>query len=349
MMEEFNIDNITIGEWLAILIGGASLVVSIVVLIITYKSWLLKNGQSIRASYDITSSCVAGGPYVSRVIIENLKDKDLVIFNVYLKLGANVYIDLLNIESGYDKYHHIIPALSTRIFELGPPYINIEHSNEVDLKKFRVALHYGRIVLATNHGKIKAKRFKRGWSPISQYFRNYATVHIRTHRLYLQTSVPASHIQSEQYIDYSSVGKHVRYFVNLMLDSNKPFEFQISEHEKYVLFENLDFSESVLESKETLKEYLLDCKAKNLVSFKEILSIFDVQGFISENRKRLDLDPDGVNGFEILNPFQYYVIYQIKTWLYKLQNPCFPSKLFSFYCFLGIKKHPNKRKSKDKS
>ena len=348
-MFKLDIDSISFGEWLAIFVGAVSLFVSIIVLIITYRTWRLKIGQSVRASYDLTSSSPAGGPYVSRVVIENLKDKDLVIFNIYLKLGANVYIDLLNIDSHYDKYHHIIPALSTRIFELGAPFINIDGSIEVDFEKYRKELHHGKIILATNYGKIKAKRFKKGWSPISQYFRNYATVHIRTQRLYLQTSVPASHVQSEQYIDYTSVGKHVKYVVNLMLDTDKAFEFQISEHEKYVLFENLDFSESVLKSKETLKEYLLDCRDKNLVSFKEILNILDVQEFISENRKRLNLDSDNANSFQILNSFQYYIIYQIKTWLYNLINPRFPSRLFSFYCFLRIKKHPNKRRKKTKS
>lgn len=179
---------------LNIWIAATGLLVSAIVLIVTICTWRLKIGQSVRASYGIT---ITDQPYVSNIIIENLKDRDLIIFGIYLKYGSNIYIDMLDIDSHYDKYHHIIPGLSTRVFELGPVLYYSEHSYEVDIQHLLNKLNAASIILHTSIGKIKAKRFRNGWSPISQYFKNYGTHYIKAHRFYTEQSVPGSRKQSE--------------------------------------------------------------------------------------------------------------------------------------------------------
>lgn len=346
-----DIKEISAGDWLAIGIGLLSLFVSIIVLYITYQTWKLKVGQNVRASYGITSSIEADGPYISTVIIENLKDKDLIIFGLFLKYGANVYIDLLDIDSNYDKYHHIIPPLSTTVFELGAPIYYTAHAFEVDLTKIlRNDFHKGQIILETNHGKVVAKKFKKGWHPIAQSFKNYATLYVKPVRFYTSDSVPFAHKQSQQYVDYSSIEKTTNFVVKIKLDSGRLCDFKISSSHNYVLFQNLKFTTEILQSADALKKFLLQSRDKGLISFQEIIEIKDVQEIIAKDKSKLFPCPDKDNIVEPMNAFQYYFVWQIKTWIDKIINPRFPSKLFSFYCFLGLKTNPNKRrKTKNKN
>ncbi len=103
-MDVFGVDfsKFTDAEKLNLLVASVGLVVSSIVLYITILSWKLKIGQSVRASLGITTTDKS---YVSNIIVENFKDRDLVIFGIYLKFGANIYIDLLDIDTHYDRYH----------------------------------------------------------------------------------------------------------------------------------------------------------------------------------------------------------------------------------------------------
>lgn len=321
-----------------IAVAFAGFFVSVIVLVVTIKSWLLKRGQAVRASYGIS---VTDKPYVSSVIIENLKDRDLVIFAMYLKFGPNVYLDLLDIDDNYDRYHHIIPALSTRIFELGEPLYYTEGSREVDMERLLYNLGKGTIVLLTNQGKIKAKKIKRGWSPIAQYFKNYGTCYVRPRRLYTKDAVPSSRQQRENYIDYSSFHKGVHYIVTLRFKDGNEFGFDIPPFNNYVAFSQLKFTQDALASCDTLQQFFLENRAAGIVNFEEIVSIIDVKQIIDCDRKKIYSDK--IESIEAISGFNYHIVCKLKTWLYKIKNPGFPSKLFSFYCWIGIKDHPNKR------
>lgn len=328
-----------LAERINIAVAFAGFVVSAVVLYVTIQTWLLKRGQAVRASYGIS---ITDKPYVSSVIIENLKDRDLVVFAMYLKFGSNVYLDLLDIDDNYDRYHHIIPALSTRIFELGEPLYYTEGSREVEMERLLHNFEKGTIVLLTNQGKIKAKKTKRGWSPIAQYFKNYGTCYVRPRRLYTKDAVPSSRQQRENYINYSSFHKGVHYIVTLRFKDGNEVGFDIPPFYNYVAFSQLKFTPDALASCDTLRQFFLENRSAGIVNFEEIVSIIDVKQIIDRDRKKIYSEK--IESIEALNGFNYHVVCKLKTWLYKIKNPGFPSKLFSFYCWLGIKNHPNKRK-----
>lgn len=325
----------TLNIWIASL----GLIVSVIVLLVTIRTWKLKIGQSVRATYEIS---ITNKPYVSRIIIENLKDRDLIIFGIFLKYGANVYVDMLDIDTHYDRYHHIIPALSTRVFELGPALYYSEHSFEVDIENLLLKRNAASIILETNIGKIRAKKFKKGWNPICQYFRNYGTHYIRVHRFYTTQSVPSSRIQSENYIDYSSYDINVKYLVKLKFADGTVFDFDIPSNKNYIPFQELKFTPEVLSSCETLKQYLLDSRTNKLIEFNEVIQVTNISDILEKNKAGLFPTPQGYNVI-CQNKFQYYVVWKCRTWWYKLLNPPYPSKLFSFYCKLGIKEFPNNK------
>lgn len=326
-------------EMINFTVAFAGFIISAIVLYFTIKTWLLKHGQAVRASYGIS---ITDKPYVSSVIIENLKDRDLVIFAIYLKFGSNVYLDLLDIDDNYDRYHHIVPSLSTRVFELGEPLYYTNSCREVDMEGLLKNWKRGSIILLTNNGKIKAKKIKHGWSPIAQSFRNYGTCYVRPRRFYTKEAVPSSRKQSEHYIDYTSYHKGTHYIVTLKFSDGKDFDFDIPPFHNYVALSKLKFTSEVLSSCESLEHYFLESRDKGEVEFEEIIKIVDIKKIIDGNKEKIYSEK--VETIKSINSFNYHIICKLKTWIYKIKNPGFPSKLFSFYCLLGIRKHPNKKK-----
>lgn len=317
----------------------AGFIISAIVLYFTVKTWLLKHGQAVRASYGIT---ITDKPYVSSVIIENLKDRDLIIFAIYLKFGANVYLDLLDIDNHYDRYHHIVPSLSTRVFELGEPLYYTESCREVDMEGLLKNWHAGSIILLTNNGKIKAKQIKHGWNPIAQYFKNYGTCYIRPRRFYTNAAVPSSHQQSENYIDYTSYHKGIHYLVTLKFSDGKSIDFEIPPFHRYEAFKKLKFTPEVLSSCGELERYFLESRAIGAVEFEEIIKVVDIKQIIDKDKEKIYCGK--VETIKSLNRFNYHVLWKLRTWLFNIKHPNFPSKLFSFYCWLGIRENPNKKK-----
>lgn len=334
------ISQFTVAEKVNFFVAFGGFIVSVIVLYFTVKSWQLKHGQSVRASYGIT---ITDKPYVSSVIIENLKDRDLVIFAIYLKFGSNVYLDLLDIDDSYDRYHHIIPSLSTRVFELGEPLYYTESSREVDMEDLLRNYRNGSIILLTNNGKIKAKKIKHGWNPIVQYFKNYGTCYVRPRRFYTKEAVPSSRQQRENYIDYSSYHKSVHYIVTLRFKDGNEYDFEIPPFYDYVPFSKLKFTPESLVSCESLKRFFLENRSSGNVDFEELVNIANVKQVIERNKK--GIYSKEIEAVQSLNGFHYYIIWKLKTLFYKIQNPIFPSKLFSIYCKLGINNHPNNKKN----
>ncbi len=317
----------------------AGFIIFAIVLYFTVKTWLLKHGQAVRATYSIT---ITDKPYISSVIIENLKDRDLIIFAIYLKFGSNVYLDLLDIDDNYDRYHHIVPSLSTRVFELGEPLYYTESCREIDIEELLNNWQTGSIILLTNNGKIKARKIKHGWSPIAQYFKNYGTCYVKPIRLYTKDAVPCSHQQSENYIDYTSYHKGIHYIVTLKFSDGKVLDFDIPPFHRYVDFVKLKFTPEVLSSCGELERYFLESREVGAVEFEEIIKIVDIKQIIDKDKEKIYCEK--VETIKSLNRFNYHVLWKLRTWLFNIKHPNFPSKLFSFYCWLGIKENPNKKK-----
>lgn len=69
---------------LILIITAISLLVSVIVLFITYKTYILKYGQKVRGWVGESSSIISEHKYYRTLLLENLKDKDLVVFDIYI-------------------------------------------------------------------------------------------------------------------------------------------------------------------------------------------------------------------------------------------------------------------------
>lgn len=309
-------------DLLVILISCISLFVSVIVLFITYKTYILKYGHKVRGWIGISSSITSSNNYFHSLVLENLKDKDLVIFDIYVRFGHNIYLNMLDKDDLNESYFHIIPALSTKEFRFGPA---IEYISGTELVNSSQLFDNNRtnqsIVLATNQGKVVVRPFKKGWSPISDYFNNYGTVIINPIRYYSDNSIYGRKGKEKERvnpaIDYSTYGNQTLFLVVLKRKYFGVVTYPIWKSCKVQYFSDIDFTEESLTSKESLKKFLLKEKSNKRIDFESIDTIIDFQSYVSDVRKKYTTDPIQ---FEPENWFTYRIVDKIQTYLYKFND-----------------------------
>ena len=251
-----------------------SIIIATVVGAITYYTYKLKIGQKAKASYSIGYSNDI--PYISSVIIENLKDKDLVIHDIYVKFGANIYLDLLDKDFSY-KYNIVVPPLSVKEFKFGPVFIYNVNTHRVDVEKLFEPFEY-KIVLSTSHGKLICKDWGKGWNAISESLSNHHVFVVHPNRVYSTSSVYFKENFETPAIDFSSYSVEVKYVVKLIKkDGGQMYCSIYNNNKKIQLFKDLTFSDEVLKDEESLRKFLNKMKDKKNVNIAKIEEIYDVQ------------------------------------------------------------------------
>lgn len=305
-------------------ISFLSLIVSIVVLVLTYQAWHLKVGKKVKGYWGYGSSIEAGGHYIGHVVLENCKDKDLVIHNMYLRFGRNIYLDLFAKDAVNNSYVHILPPLSTVVFNFGGALLYDDGSRIVDFDSlFRGKNRIdAKIVLNTNDGKIVVGNFRRGWSPTYQYFNNFATMLIRPISYYTDTSVygkQGSVTLEHKAIDYTSYGKGTLFLVDLELEDNQVVTFPVFKDIKCYKFAELDFTDDNLKDSNSLRLFLEKSKKQNKIDFVSIKKITDLQKSREELLSQYT-NSDTPLALETLNWWNYFIVSQIETWIYKFKE-----------------------------
>jgi hypothetical protein len=80
-------------ESLDLILTASSLMLAALALHYTIQGYILKLGASIRgAFYIMIPGVTSDDAYVSEIALENLKDRPIVIFKIYLRLGYNNYV-----------------------------------------------------------------------------------------------------------------------------------------------------------------------------------------------------------------------------------------------------------------
>lgn len=269
----------------SVLITLLALFVSIWALRTAIKSLNLKCGNKIIGYYNICSDTDSSTPYIYEILLQNLKDKEVAIQNIYIRFGKNIYLDML-CKDVYDSYVNIIPPFGTLLLRFGPAYRYVNGHDTVDIRHLITQRNKGQIILSTYRGKVKVGRIKKGWSPTGDYFKNYGTQHIEPLKFYTQESVYGNGKLKNKAIDYSSYGDQVKYIVRLQ-EGDKKIEYKIFAHNQHQVnkFKNLKFTESNLKTDESLRAFLLNERKDGRIAFDDIIEIINFGDFIEEDRK----------------------------------------------------------------
>ncbi len=150
--------------------------ISITALCFIIASFRRKSGENIRASFSIAHTAFHNDYYISSLTLENLKDRSVVIFNVYLKMEHNYFLEIENFKS---------KPLVLKPFEAYSKKYNPVHYYSVNMTKINLNEFLRNrkvkkeIALSTSNGKYIIKSYIKRWSPIFDYLRNHMIIPIQ--------------------------------------------------------------------------------------------------------------------------------------------------------------------------
>lgn len=267
------------------IVTALALIISLGALIVAIKALKLKCGNKVIGYYNIARSYVSSTPFIREVVLQNMKDKEVAIHEMYIRFGKNIYLDLLN-KGHYDYYIHVLPPLGTLQFKFGPAYRYVSGMETVDMSKLIDGPAYGKIILETNTGKIEVKSIKTGWSPHGAYFKNFGIENVQMFKYYTPSSIYGNDGLNTKAIDYSSYGDKVMYLVTLSLNG-KAVEYTIYDTKEPQVgkFNRIKFTQQSLQNETALRSFLEQEKEKGNVSFDTIDKIVNFKEDVIEQDK----------------------------------------------------------------
>ena len=240
-----------------------ALSISIVALLFVVRNFLRKSGIFVKGQFIISSSAYAEDQYVNRYTIENFKDRSVIIFKVFLRIGPNYYVEL----SDFEHEPKILKSYESFTQNLEPvDYYSvsmkrIKLNNLLSSKKVKTCL-----VLSTSHGKYVVKQLIQRWDPIVDFFDNHLTARIKAMR---------PNNKNGYY------GADFSFLVKLSTEDGYVKTIAVySEDYNYPRFKNFRLTKESLESKSNLEEFLteqavngqLSCINVEVIDGKELLS-----------------------------------------------------------------------------
>ena len=164
---------------LEVIISLIALIVSLTALTFIVRNYWRKSGIYVRGQYSIHSSSYCQDKYVGSITLENVKDRPVVIFKVFLLVGRNYYIELENFEhepkilKPYEVYSNQYDPVD--FYSVSMKRIRLD--NLLDSKKVK-----SNLVLATSNGKYTVGEWIKRWDPIGDFFNNHMTALIHPMR-----------------------------------------------------------------------------------------------------------------------------------------------------------------------
>ncbi len=204
-----------------------------------YRRYALKAGCLLRGDYTTTSSIACEDVYISRVTIENLKDRAVTIFAIYVKIGRNHYMAI----EEFEEKPLILKGFETFQQDYGPIEFYSTGTSRIKLDKLiQDRRTRKQLVLSTSEGKYVLKSGLPRWSPVYEFFRNYMTGIVH----------PVRSIYKGQ-----AYGGNTRFLVELILENGAEQVMPIYPRDHEVRrFRRFALTPESLESKEALQTLL---------------------------------------------------------------------------------------------
>lgn len=288
-----------------LIIALCTLLITVIVLIYSIASFNQKKGCKIRYGITTSTSFETKDSYISELQLENLKDKTIAIYNVYLRFGSNIYLDLLKHQQHPNSIEEpiIIPPYTTIIIGLGPQLFYTDGINRIKNIDFYLRRKNQRktIVLSTNYGKVLVKKSIKRWEPLSDYWKNYYTTLIYPLRVYDKEGT---------YRD-KSYGSDTLFIAKITVNGEKCL-YPIFQNNKVQFFSQINFTEEMLTDKNALINELNNAKDKGLIVF-DTIEIIDLKPIFSSINEQFVNE----RNIEAVNWLKYRVFGRIDTLLYE--------------------------------
>ncbi|WP_282383297.1 MULTISPECIES: hypothetical protein [unclassified Pseudomonas] len=202
-------------------IAALSLAIALIVLFYAAYQFLLKRGSKFYGTFSISRSVWSNQSYVGEVIIENTKDKAATISTIYLRIGRNIYLELVD----YSNSPRIVAPFETLkigFHEGVSGYISSTFKVTIDSMltdhKVRKTL-----VIATPQGISIVKRYKTIWNIYIESLKNYFIIPVH----------PVKKYHKEKY--YSDA---LQYIVSITDNVGTPEEHRLYRDATYTIMGN---------------------------------------------------------------------------------------------------------------
>lgn len=226
---------ITLPWWFPI----PGLIIAIFAAILAVKNYRRKSGLQIRGNFQIASDMECSDKYVSQITIENIKDRAVTVFAIYLRVGHRYFIELENFENkpmilkAYETYHKVFGPIQF----YGSDWKRLNLNKILSDQKIKK-----RLILATGDGKYTIPKPIKIWNPVILYFQNLMTAIIEPKTLMLK----------DKYI-----GSNVKFIVTVELEEGNEEVLLLAKNEYlYDNFKGFRLTPEALENQSTLNEFL---------------------------------------------------------------------------------------------
>ena len=274
--------------------SAAAIFISALALLIAAKNYRRKAGVLVRGGFSISSSRDCDDRYVSHVLIENLKDRAITVFAIYLRVGHNYYIEVEDLEES----PLVLKAYETFQKQYGPIQFYGLNSNKVDLNSL-LADHKlrKRLVLSTSDGKYVVPARIKHWNPVSDFFTNHLTATLRPVRL----------IHKQKHI-----GGNVKYIIEFTPHDGEAEVVPIHPRDHELkMFRTFSLTRESLESADSLKEYLQRKTEEGLLKCKS----FEVHDVDEWRSRASDFYTGKTIHARYYGFWKYHLLGRMGTWL----------------------------------
>ncbi|WP_155632223.1 hypothetical protein [Burkholderia cepacia] len=272
-----------------------ALTVGLTALLFTVMNYRRKAGIFVRGSFGFGSSMYGNDRYVHQIVLENLKDRAVTIFAIYIRIGHSYYVEVEDFEESplmlkpfetyWKKYGPI------EFYEVSSKQIKMDQLIQDDsIKKS--------IVLSTSDGRYVVPTHIPRWHPIGDFFKNYMTAIVRPVR---------------SIFDGKDLGANTRYVIELFhKDGRKETVLVHPDDFRVVMFRNFNLTRESLQSKEALEAHLRNGIEKGQLSCERFL-VHDIDKWRAEAHKHYIKD---LLVADYYNAFQYFVMGRVGTYLH---------------------------------
>ena len=247
------------------MVSYIALVISLIALSVAIRNYLRKSGIHVKGQFTISSSTYAEDQYVDHFTLENFKDRSVVIFKVFLRVGPNYYIELSNFEhepkilKSYESFTQVLDPVDYYSLNMNRIKLN-QLLNSKKVKTF--------LVLSTSNGKYVVKEWIQRWDPIMDLFKNHFTAPIQSMR---------SNNQNGYY------GADYVYLVKLLMEDGYIKTVPIySEDYNYPRFQNFRLTQESLKSTGNLEKFLIGQAIGGKINFVNV-EVLDGKEIISKS------------------------------------------------------------------
>lgn len=308
-------NNQTIFNLISLPLSLIALIVSFITLIYTFKMFILKKGIDIRCSYSTSNTIDCDDVYISNITLENKKDKSIVVFQIYLKIGHNYYIKIEDFENS----PLIIKPFEVYYKSYDPIIFYWVNGKQIKIDKLIKNMKIKRkIILYTTDGRYEVKSFIRKTNPIINFFTNHSTALISPLRFYHNRK---------------SYGKNIKYlvdFINLQ-DEKHTMSFQKDAY-KYKYKNNFVLTKEALLNKNTLEKYFKDFIKNDTENNYKDVKVYDYEEFIKRELEDSIYDKNKIIEAKYYSFMEYHILGRILTKISNIRlyliNSSRHSKLF---------------------